>query len=181
MLEILGFTTMESTIWNTGAYASLIAIMFGITYERFRKQIFVIAPFILMLYSGFFLEDRLLAVSQLLITVSGLLGMFSVNYRTRTLVMLCLVPIASTVLLAMGVLNSMVATVGFFGLLGIVFGVLLIPKPKAFLLLVAGTVLLLFYSFSVSAWVFFVLNIFLLFANTAGYVKASQQEASVSG
>ncbi len=172
MLEILGFTTLESTLWNSVAYVSLIAIVFGITYERFRAPILVFAPFMLALYSGFFLKDQLFTIAQLLITVSGLLGMFRVGRPASAITILCLVALTSVSLLILGVFEDKMAIVGYYGLLGIVFGIMFLPEARGFLILTVGTLLLIAYSYSVGAWVFFTLNFILLFANMRGFVKA---------
>jgi len=179
MFEILGFTTIEGTIWNSVAYVSLIAIMFGVAYERFRAQIFVFAPLSLLFYSGFFLGDPLFTVGQSLITTSGVLGLCRVRPFAGMVTMVCLLAIASVSLLLMGVFESTMAILGFYGLMGIVFGILLIPAPKAFLLLSVGTMLLITYAFSVGAWVFFTINFVMLIVNMRGYINAVKETSVV--
>ncbi|TSC64853.1 MAG: hypothetical protein G01um101491_136, partial [Parcubacteria group bacterium Gr01-1014_91] len=107
-----------------------------------------------------------------LITVSGVLQLCHTGRKASVVVMSALTIIALIFLVLGGALQSVAMTVGIGGLLGIAFGIVLLPRGNAFVLMTLGGVLLVGYALVVGAWVFFWLNIFFVFANIKEFFTA---------
>jgi len=164
-LEILGFTTVVSSVWNAVSYVAFVIIIVGVYNNRHRNTIITFGATILTLYAIFFLKSPLFSALQILIVVSGILQWAQINKHVAVVVMLVLTSVAYAFLYLSGEMTDGWALIGSFGLLGIAFGLITLPKSIGFLIMVAGGALLTIYAFHVAAWVFFFLNIFFVFAN----------------
>ena len=171
LLNLLGFTTVASSAWNTIAYAAFIAIIVGVFYERHRNALFTIGAAVLVAYAYFFLGNPLFATLQVLIMISGLLRWKKVNRRFSIMAMLMLTALAYAYLYLTGAIMDIWSLAGSLGLLGIAFGLILLPKRYGFLIMAVGGSLLVFYAFHVAAWVFFLLNIFFAISNIYTWKK----------
>ncbi|GMQ95274.1 MAG: hypothetical protein BMS9Abin13_387 [Patescibacteria group bacterium] len=172
LLEFLGFTTIASIVWNAISYIAFIAIIVGVFSERYRNTLITLGAVALAPYAWIFLDSSLFATLQVLIVVSGILQLTKVSKRPAVIVMLTLTTAAYVFLFAGGAIVDAWALMGSFGLLGIVFGLTVLPKRYGFVLMIAGGVLLIFYAFHTAAWVFFFLNIFFSIANLYIWQKA---------
>ena len=173
LAEFFGFATLTSGLWNAAAYAAFIGIIVGVLYERYRNTLFAIGAATLALYAGVFLQNSLFTALQMLVFISALLQWTKVSKRKEgrykdvpmvTLTVLAIV--AGFFLLVSGAIVDVWALVGSFGLLGIAFGLAMLPRQNGFLVMAVGGVLLVFYAFAVEVWVFFFLNIFFALANS---------------
>ena len=159
VIDFFGFTDPVSGIWNTVAYTAFIGIIIGVLWERCRDALITLGALALALYAGMFLHNPVFAALQALIVVSGLLKLAASPKRVAMGIMIALTVAAYLSLALSGAIVDAWALVGSFGLLGIAFGLTVLPKNYGFLLMAAGGVLLIFYGFAVEAWVFFSLNI----------------------
>ncbi len=170
-LTLFGLTTLKSTLWNLAAYAAFISIIVGVCYERGRNVLITVGAAVLALYSGFFLKDPVFAALQTIITASGIMQLCRAGRKVSIVVISALTIIALTFLVLDGALQSVAMTVGIGGLLGIAFGIALLPKGNAFVLMTLGGVLLVGYALTVGAWVFLWLNIFFALANIREFFR----------
>lgn len=165
LVNFLGFTSLESTIWNIIGYGAFMAIIVGVLYEKYRKPLFVIGPLLLIPYAGIFLKDPVFTNLQILITVAGILQLLNQPQRFSMKAMILLTIAAFASLVFNGSLVDVWALVGSLGLLGIAFGSIRLPKHDAFALMTIGGLLLIVYSYVTQVWIFFFLNIFFVVAN----------------
>ncbi len=165
LIEFFGFTTLANSIWNAVAYMAFIGIIIAVLWERYRNVLMTLGAAILASYAGFFLYNPLFTTLQALIVVSGLLQLMKAPKRTSMAVLMTLTVVAYLFLTLSGAVADGWALIGSLGLLGIAFGLAVLPNRYGFLLMAVGGVLLIFYAFAVKAWVFFFLNIFFAVAN----------------
>ncbi len=171
LLEFFGFTTLWGIVWNAAGYLAFISIIIGVFSERYRNALITFAAGALALYSGIFLHNPLFTALEILIVISGLLQWTKISKRRAVAIMVMLTGLAYLLLLGGGAITDAWSFVGSLGLLGIAFGLIILPKPFGFVLMAAGGVLLVVYGFAVEAWVFFFLNIFFVFANIRTWLK----------
>lgn len=169
--EFFGFTTAASSAWNAVAYAAFVGIITGVFWERYRNLLITFGAAILALYSGIFFHNTLFTVLQLLIVVSGLLQLVNAHKRFAMITMVTFTITAYAFLALSGIITDTWTLMGSFGLLGIAFGLVILPKHYGFIVMSVGGILLIFYGFAVEAWVFFFLNIFFAVANTYEWNK----------
>lgn len=174
LLSALGFTTLESIIWNLAAYAAFVVIIVGVLHERLRNILLTVGGAVLALYSGVFLKDALFATLQTLLTISGVMQLAHIKRGTSIATMLALTTVALVLLVLIEVLQNENAFAGVGGLLGITFGIVLLPRPSAFALMTLGGILLIVYAWTAGLWVFFFLNIFFVLANTKKLIQSSK-------
>ncbi len=171
LVEFFGFTTPASSIWNVAAYAAFVGIIIGVSSERYRNILFTIGAGILALYAGIFLHNPLFTALQTLVVISGLLQLAKVSKRPTMVAMVTFTIAAYILLVWSGAIVNAVSFVGSFGLLGIAFGLAVLPRHYGFLVMAVGGALLVVYAFTVAAWVFFFLNIFFAFENIRTWYK----------
>ena len=165
LIEIFGFTTLENSVWNATAYLAFINIIVGVFWERGRNTLITIGAGTLSLYAGVFLHNYLFTALQVLIVISGILQWIKISQRPAMITM-TLLTVATYIFLATnGIINDIWAFTGSLGLLGIAFGLIILPKHYGFIIMAMGGVFLVLYAFNVQAWVFFLLNIFFAIAN----------------
>lgn len=169
--EILGFTTLASIIWNAAAYFALVIIIIGVYKERCRNILFTVGAGILALYAGLFLHNQLFATLQILIVISGIFSIAKLFKRSAMLTMIILTIAAYVFLASSGAIASGWALIGSFGLLGIAFGLMILPKDYGFLLMSIGGILLIIYAFTAEAWIFLILNVFFTITNLSRFEK----------
>ena len=169
---MLGFTTLQSTLWNLAAYAAFVGIIVGVLYERARNILLTVGGGMLACYSAFFLKNTLFPPLQIIVTVSGALQLYRVDRRKTIVTMSALTFATLVVLTFIGALQNAILVVGIGGLLGIALGIMLLPRRSAFALMTTGGILLVAYAWSSGAWVFFWLNIFFALANIKELVTA---------
>ncbi len=172
LFTVFGFTTLESTLWNLVAYAAFISIIVGVLYERFGTMLITIGAAVLALYSAFFLKDAVFAVLQTIITVSGVMRLRRIENTVTAVTIAGLAILALPALVLYGTLQGAAAIAGAGGLLCIAFGIVLLPRSGAYLLMTVGGILLIAYAWNAGAWVFFWLNIFFALANIKEYFAA---------
>ena len=171
LLELLGFTSVASTAWNLAAYVAFIGIIIGVSSERHRNVLTAIGAVILGLYAWLFLHNPLFATLQVLIVISICLQWAKLSRQHTMLAMLPLTLLAYFLLAKNGAIADVWSLIGSFGFLGIAFGLVVLPKKFGFLLLVAGGALLTVYAYHVSAWVFFLLNVFYVIESVRAWFK----------
>ncbi|HEY4497283.1 MAG TPA: hypothetical protein VJC20_00795 [Candidatus Paceibacterota bacterium] len=171
IFDLLGFTTVENSIWNAISYGAFVAIIIGVFSERFRNILITLGAVVLAIYAEVFLKNPLFATLQTLIVVSGLLQIANLRRHFVVIAMMALTIVAYLFLFLSGVIADGWVLAGSFGLLGIAFGLVTLPNRFGFLLMASGGVLLIIYAFRVGAWVFFLLNIFFIIANLYTWQK----------
>ena len=171
LAEFFGFTNLAGSIWNSIAYLAFILIIIGVSSDRYRNVLITSGAAALALYAIIFLHNPLFAALQALITVSGSLQLAGISKRTAMTVMMVLTAAAYLFLILGGSITNIWALLGSLGLLCIAFGLVVLPKRCGFLLMAAGGILLIIYAFTVTAWVFFFLNIFFTIANIRTWQK----------
>lgn len=165
LITILGFTSLTNSIWNFAAYAAFIAIIIGVFSEKHRNIFFTLGAATLAIYAGIFLHNQLLTALQALIVISGILQWTGVSKRSTVIIMIALTITTYVFLVAIGAIVDVWALIGSFGLLGIAFGLAMLPKHYGFIVMAVGGILLVIYAFVTSVRVFFLLNIFFAVAN----------------
>lgn len=165
LAEFLGFTSLNSGLWNAVSYLAFIAIIIGVFWERYRNWLITIGAIALAIYAAAFLQNTLLTTLQIVITVSGILQLCRVSRKSAMLTMIGCTIAAYLFLILKNAVADIWSFVGSLGLLGIAFGLTILPKRYGFLVMAAGGLLLVVYSFIIGAWVFFFLNIFFFVAN----------------
>ena len=165
LAELLGFTSFAGSLWNAASYLAFIAIIIGVFWERYRNWLITLGAAVLGIYAAAFLQNTLLAILQTVIVFSGILQLFKTPRRSAMFVMITLTIGAYIFLILTNSITDAWAFVGSLGLLGIAFGLTILPKRYGFLVMAAGGLLLVAYSFVIGAWVFFLLNIFFFVAN----------------
>ena len=162
-------------IWNAAAYLAFVAIIIGVFSERYRNWFITVGAFVLMFYARFFLHNQLFASLQALIVISGCLQLLGVPKRF-SIGLLILLTAGSYLNLALNcAINNIWAFIGSLGLLGIAFGLIILPKRFGFRVMAIGGVFLIIYAHTVSAWGFFFFNIFFIFANIVSWQKNSEK------
>ncbi len=163
--EFLGFTSPASTLWNAISYLAFLVIIIGVFWERYRNWFVTLGGAALGIYAAAFLQNTVLTTLQAIITISGILQLLKTSRPRAIAIMTALSALAYLYLIASNSIANMWAFIGSLGLLGIAFGLIILPKRCGFLVMAAGGLLLVGYAFAVSAWVFFFLNIFFFAAN----------------
>jgi len=171
MLEFLGFTSLTSSLWNTVSYLAFILIIVGVFYERGRNWLITIGAIVLAIYAAIFLQNTLLTTLQIVITISGILQLCRVPRNSAMRIMIGCTVAAYFFLIFKNAIADTWSFAGSLGLLGIAFGLTILPKRYGFLVMAAGGLLLVAYSFVISAQVFFFLNIFFFVANLRTWNK----------
>lgn len=172
LIQFLGFTTLTSSAWNAVAYIAFIGIIIGVSSERYRNLLFTVGAFVLALYASIFLHNQLFATLQMVIVVSGFLQLLKFSDSRFSIGLLSLFTLASYLNLTLnGVVSEIWSFIGSLGLLGIAFGLVVLPKRFGFLIMTMGGIFLVIYAFTVSAWVFFFLNIFFAIVNIKTWHK----------
>lgn len=174
LFTVLGFTTLESTLWNLAAYVAFVGIIVGVLYEPLRNHLITAGAAILAAYSALFLHNPMFAALQTIIAVSGAMQLWRVPSWHATNTILTLTVIAVSVLVFGCASHGNQTMLGVIGLVGIAFGLVLAPRRSGFGLMAAGGVLLVAYAWIVGAWVFFWLNIFFALANVKEIVAAKK-------
>ena len=169
ILSILGFTTLESTLWNLGSYVAVVGLIIALFIEkndRLRISLFfMFGGVVLGFYAAFFLHDVLFTTLQVIVGGSALFRLLKFEPRTaRT--SLGLLTVGAIIFLALsGNLNNVLNIVGTLGFLSIAAGIILLPWYVAFPIMAAGGGFLVGYAWETAAWVFFILNIAFVFSN----------------
>ncbi len=171
LLEFLGFTSLTSSLWNAASYLAFIAIIIGVFWERYRNWLITIGAMALAIYAAAFLKNTLLTTLQIVITISGILQLCRVSRNSAMRIMIGCTVAAYFFLIFKNAIADAWSFVGSLGLLGIAFGLTILPKRYGFLVMAAGGLLLVAYSFIINAWVFFFLNIFFFVANLRTWNK----------
>lgn len=162
---------MRDAVWNIVSYSAFIVIIVGVFSEKYRNIFFTLGSAALAAYAAVFLNNPLLTVLQILIVISGILQLLKTS-RFMTMLMMSVFTITGYLaLFDNGLIGDTWPLVGSFGLLGIAFGIAMLPNRYGFITMASGGVLLTLYAFIVSAWVFFFLNIFFTVANVRTYYK----------
>ena len=165
LAEFLGFTSLESSLWNTASYLAFIIIIIGVFWQRGRNWLITLGAAALGVYAMVFLRNTVLATLQIVIVFSGILQLSKTPRRPAMFAMVLFTMEAYIFLILMKSITNLWSFIGSLGLLGIAFGLIILPKRYGFLIMAAGGLLLVAYSFVISAWVFFFLNIFFFVAN----------------
>ena len=171
-LELVGFDTPLGIFWNGVAYAAFAAIIWAFQKNRHINQTVFVCGIVLGIYAYWFLHNHLLAINQGLIAISALLLLIKVS-RFRTIMIMAVLTTAAVVwLMQHGYFANITAVIGTAGLVGIAFGLILIPFSFGFATLVVASVLLSIYSYDAAAWVFLLLNIYFACLNICNYKNA---------
>lgn len=160
LAEFLGFTNLESTLWNLAAYIAFAAVITGVLYERWINVLYLPAAVALGLYAGMFIGNPVFAALQSVIGVSAFAGLTKFSKKTSNWIVGLAAAGACIYLLQTGALADYWAVLGSLGLLGIAFGLVVLPHRKGFLLMVLAGIFLTGYAYESKAWVFFFLNAF---------------------
>lgn len=171
LLEFFGFTTLYGIAWNIIGYLAFIGIIIGVFSERYRNTLITLGAGALAIYSGIFLHNPLFTALQTLIVISGLLQWTKISKQLTVAAMIILTVSAYLFLAWNGTIVDVWSLIGSFGLLGIAFGLITLPRRLGFIFMAIGGALLVVYGFVVEAWVFFFLNIFFVFANIRTWLK----------
>lgn len=165
LAEFFGFTSFNDGLWNTISYLAFIMIIIGVFWERYRNWLITTGAIVLAIYAAVFLQNTLLTTLQIVITISGILQLCRVSRNSAMRTMIGCTIAAYFFLIFKNAIADIWSFVGSLGLLGIAFGLTTLPKRYGFLVMAAGGLLLVAYSFVIGAWVFFFLNIFFFAAN----------------
>lgn len=165
LAEFLGFTSLNSSLWNVISYLAFIMIIVGVFYERYRNWLITMGAIALAIYAAAFLQNTLLTTLQIVITISGVLQLCQVSRNSAMRTMIGCTIAAYLFLIFKNAVADIWSFIGSLGLLGIAFGLTILPKRCGFLIMATGGLLLVAYSFVIGAWVFFFLNIFFFIAN----------------
>jgi len=178
VFSVLGFTTLEGVIWNSVAYAAVLAIIAALFLEKYdtlRYTIFAISGVVLVAYSHFSLHDVLFTILQTVITISALFQLLKFKPWSARVSLGLLTFIAIILLVFNGNLNSTLSAVGAVGFIGIAAGVVLLPLRAAFIVMAVGGAFLIGYAWETAAWVFFILNIVFVIANLIQWGRSMVQ------
>ena len=170
-LDFFGFTTITNSVCNIVSYIAFVAIIAGALSERYRNMLIVSGAVILAAYAEIFLKNPLFAALQALIIVSGILQWAKLRRYYAMIIMIMLTAAVYVFLYLSGAIADGYALIGSFGLLGIAFGLVILPKHYGFLFMAAGGLLLVIYAFHTAAWGFFFLYIFFSIANMHAWQK----------
>lgn len=165
LTEILGFTSFNDGLWNTVSYLAFIMIIVGVFWERCRNWLITTGAVALTIYAAAFLQNTLLATMQVVIIISCIVQLCRVSRNAAMLTMVGGTIAAYLFLIFKNAIADIWSFVGSLGLLGIAFGLTMLPKHYGFLVMAAGGLFLVLYSFVIGAWGFFFLNIFFVTAN----------------
>ncbi|MDO8743245.1 MAG: hypothetical protein Q7J30_01645 [Candidatus Azambacteria bacterium] len=152
-------------LWNAVSYLAFIMIIVGIFWQRCRNWLITMGAIALAVYAAIFLQNTLLTTLQIVIAISGILQLCRVSRKIAMRVMIGCTIAAYLFLIFENTIADDWSFIGSLGLLGIAFGLTMLPKRYGFLVMAAGGLLLIGYSFVIGAWVFFFLNIFFFIAN----------------
>lgn len=159
LTELLVFASFRSGAWNMLSYAALIAIIVGIASERNRAMLYTLGSAALAAYAAVFLHSIFWAVLNALVIVSGILQWIKAGRRITMAIMTILAILAYGFIWHVGAIADVWALFGSFGLLGLAFGLAVLPNRYGFLIMAAGGLLLIIYAFITAVWIIFVLNI----------------------
>lgn len=166
MLEELGFTTTAGILWNSFAYLAFAGIIYGVLWAKhYQAELLTICPAILGVYAGVFLHNWLLTALQAVVTTSGILLWSLTEKKKANGILLSVGFLAQAVLILTDQLKSPWDWVGMFGLALVALGLVNLPFARAYWIMNAGAVLLVVYGYHAKTWVWFLLNIFFVFAN----------------
>lgn len=151
-----------ATLATISAYAGMVFSIIAVTTqnEKRQKNLFVAAAFLLVL-GTLAIGDPVLSMTQGVIFFAAITGATGLSQKINALVTVGLGILAFVLLLNA---EDAPRTPSFFsgigGLLLIAVGIALTPWRLAYLALAAGSILIVFYGWSVSAWPRFFLNMF---------------------
>lgn len=180
-LNVLGFTSVSSTLWNLLAYAAFVLIIVGVASERFRNAFTASGALALAAYANFFLHNDVFAILQTLVFLSVVFQMTGLPRESLFVSMLALTVGAYVYLLTSGTIHDVWAFIGSLGLLGIMIGLMALPKRSAFLIMAGGGALLVLYAYTAGAWVFFFLNIVYVCVNMMTWGKIGARQLRTDG
>lgn len=172
LAEFLGFTSLNSGLWNAASYLAFIAIIIGVFWEKYRNWLITGGAIVLAIYAAAFLKSTLLTTLQIVIIISGILQLLRISKNLMTPAMIGVTIAAYYHLVSKNAIADIWSFIGSLGLLGTAFGLTILPKRCGFLVMAAGGTLLIVYSFVIGAWVFFFLNIFFFIANLHTWRRA---------
>jgi len=175
-------TLIPELVWNFVAYSAATMIIVSLFLPKYRNLIFLVTAVVLAVYSGYFLQNKIFMSLQFIIAFSAFLAMRrevtfrSVKETSHTFFDGCAIASVAFIvfiyLIATGVVNDLWSYVGIFGLLGIAFGLVIIPEIKfGFIIMAVSGGLLAIYAFVTDATVFVFLNAFFAAANAGIYVR----------
>lgn len=175
-LEFLGFTDPWSTLWNLVAYGFVALLIFATLREKYRYEFLGIGAMMLASYSYVFLHNTLFTTLQIVIMISALLQSYSVSPNNQKITLSLITVCAVLFLLLSGNLKTYLDTLGLFGLWGIAFGIIMLPRLGAFLVMAVGGFALVLYALALSIWPFLVLNVFYTLANVWQWSTLKERE-----
>ncbi|KKS88385.1 hypothetical protein A2567_00230 [Candidatus Azambacteria bacterium RIFOXYD1_FULL_42_11] len=171
IIQFLGFTTTTGIIWNSLAYIAFIGIIIGVSSEQYRNWLITIGALVLAFYASIFLHDPLFTILQSIVVFSGFSQLLYRPKLYTTLALILATFLSYLFLILNGEIANIWSFIGSLGLLGIAFGLIILPKRFGFLVMAVGGVFLTIYAYTVSAWVFFFLNIFFAIVNVKKWYK----------
>lgn len=170
LMGFLGLNT-SAGLWSMASYLAFVVIIIGVFWERYRNLLVTLGAVVLVFYAGIFLKNPLFAALQSLIVLAGALKFSKLSERFAMGAMITTTVLAYIFLVSNDAINDVWSLIGSLGLLGIAFGLAVMPERYGFILMAAGGALLVAYAFAVAAWVFFSLNILFFFANVITWRK----------
>lgn len=156
---------MEITLWNVVAYCAFGVTIAGVLWKKHGGALITLGAFVLGFYAWLYLHNPLLASLQGLIVISGIFQIGKVAKLPAGIILGLLATIFSVQLIQLGALSSLSSVCGLFGLLLVVFGLLVFPWTSSFFLMAIGSLFLAVYSYFGGAWVFLGLNVAFFFIN----------------
>ena len=165
ILTFLGFTTLESTVWNVIAYGFVVLLIVATLREKHRYEFFAAGATALAVYSGLFLHNTLFTTLQIVVMISALLQVYKVSPKKSRVTLSLLTLCALIFLFLSGNLETRLDILGALGLSGIAFGIVMLPRQSAFIVMALGGGFLTWYAFVIPVWAFFILNMFYTGAN----------------
>lgn len=156
VLNTLGFISLWSTVFHSLAYAGLIICTRGIVDKKRQAWLFLFGVSLLLsfaLYGG----DPIFIGAQSIIALASLMRVRGV--QDAPLITFAVAILTFADLFINGHLNSGVQQLGSAAMLGLAFGVALVPKTGGNALLAIGGSLMTYYAYLVWSLPFLVLNI----------------------
>jgi len=164
--EVLGITTLADWIWNVIAWtASLSVIVVAAWFKEYFNQVVTVAGSALGLYAAFFLHDPLFTTIQIIVATTAIMLWINAARSATTKTLIALTAAAYTLLWAMDLISNTTAFVGSLGLVALAAGLIFLPSFIGWAIMTGACVILSYYSFEVSAWVFLFLNVALGIVN----------------
>lgn len=157
VLQILGFTSYYTVLWNCVGYIAFLTIIAGVLIPKPRALLLTLGSGALALYSYVFLESMLFSILQGIVTLSALLQLLKIGQERSKFILKIFAVAAILILIFSGYLQTKIDAAGFIGFLAITLGVVILPDRVAFLRMAVGGMFLVFYAIASNAWVFFVL------------------------